>query len=689
MINTLLGALTLATKIGICIAVFAVIIIAEIIALVSLVKWRKKYKAVGVQNADKAAQKQNEDAQISESNVNRQNENAVEEVEQSSVNDESSEEDLTAIADGAEPTANEDVDVAQQDQEKKDGNMSMFAFAPVMFMSAATQVTNLRYLLYGLIGLSVVLGAAVLITAIVLAKSLNKAPKTLEEQPAELVQQPQEPVEEQIDEVVEQPTETVETAQETAEGSVEQTDAEEIAEEAQEESAEVPLEEPVEEQIAEEEIVAESEPFEEDEVTVDEAEEVAETQPIEEEVVEEQPVVEEIKPVEETKPVKEPVKRQPPAREQTIIVDDKPVLIKDDRFLFNPEEDGFYYVLEKTFTAKLIQSEEYVKDYYTEIKNELLSYKKVHSRMSKKRESFNFGRNCLARLTIRGKTLRLHLALDAKDYEETKYKVEDMSEVKSLADTALMYRIKNDRRVKYAKDLIAAVMEKYGVPRQDIEPINYTDVYPYETTEALLARGLITKRRVQGIIPENGGFDFAQKTFKAKLIQSDDIVKEYYSQIKNHLLSFKKIHDRMSKKRESYRFGRVCVARMTIRGKTLKLYLALNAKDYEDTKYKVEDASDVKSFADTPLVIKIKNPRRLKYALELIDTAMESVGTVKKQKADETDYAAELPFENTEELYEKGLIVDVHVQGNSFIAQHFAASAHKATDEAAADEDEE
>ncbi|MCX4361919.1 MAG: hypothetical protein OSJ74_00840 [Clostridia bacterium] len=685
MINTLLGALTLATKIGICIAVFAVIIIAEIIALVSLVKWRKKYKAVGVQNADKAAQKQNEDAQIAESNVNRQNENAVEEVEQSSVNDENSEEDLTAIADGAEPTANEDVDVAQQDQEKKDGNMSMFAFAPVMFMSAATQVTNLRYLLYGLIGLSVVLGAAVLITAIVLAKSLNKAPKTLEEQPAELVQQPQEPVEEQIDEVVEQPTETVETAQETAEESVEQTDAEEIAEEA----AEVPLEEPVEEQIAEEEIVAESEPFEEDEVTVDEAEEVAETQPIEEEVVEEQPVVEEIKPVEETKPVKELVKRQPPAREQTIIVDDKPVLIKDDRFLFNPEEDGFYYVLEKTFTAKLIQSEEYAKDYYTEIKNELLSYKKVHSRMSKKRESFNFGRNCLARLTIRGKTLRLHLALDAKDYEETKYKVEDMSEVKSLADTALMYRIKNDRRVKYAKDLIAAVMEKYGVPRQDIEPINYTDEYPYETTEALLARALIKHRRVQGIIPENGGFDFAQKTFKAKLIQSDDIVKEYYSQIKNHLLSFKKIHDRMSKKRESYRFGRVCVARMTIRGKTLKLYLALNAKDYEDTKYKVEDASDVKSFADTPLVIKIKNPRRLKYALELIDTAMESVGTVKKQKADETDYAAELPFENTEELYEKGLIVDVHVQGNSFIAQHFAASAHKATDEAAADEDEE
>ncbi|MDE6361630.1 MAG: hypothetical protein K2L53_01485, partial [Clostridia bacterium] len=383
------------------------------------------------------------------------------------------------------------------------------------------------------------------------------------------------------------------------------------------------------------------------------------------------------------------VKRAPAPREQTMVVDDVQYIIKDDRFLFNPQDDGWYILLEKTFTAKLIQSDEYVKDYYTEIKNELLSYKKVHARMSRKRESFNFGRECLARMTIRGKTLRLHLALDAKDYEETKYKVEDTSQVKSLADTPLMYRIKNDRRLKYTKDLIAAVMAKYGVEKQDIEPVDYTSMYPYEETPPLIERRLIIQRRVKGKVPEGNGFDFAQKTFKAKLIQSDEVVKEYYSHLKNELLAHRKVHDRMSKKRESFRFGRECIARMSIRGKTLKLYLALNPQDYVDTKYKFEDVSDVKSYADTPFMMKIKNPRRLKYAMELIDVVMDNVGATLKRDLHETDYVADLPFESTEELMEKGLVVNVHVKGNSFVAQHFSFKAkdEDAEDEVASDED--
>ncbi|MDE6869589.1 MAG: hypothetical protein K2J75_02575, partial [Clostridia bacterium] len=44
MIN-LISALTLTAKLGICIAVFAVLIVAEILALVMLVKWKKNYKS--------------------------------------------------------------------------------------------------------------------------------------------------------------------------------------------------------------------------------------------------------------------------------------------------------------------------------------------------------------------------------------------------------------------------------------------------------------------------------------------------------------------------------------------------------------------------------------------------------------------------------------------------------------------
>ena len=220
-------------------------------------------------------------------------------------------------------------------------------------------------------------------------------------------------------------------------------------------------------------------------------------------------------------------------------------------------------------------------------------------------------------------------------------------------------------------------------------PIYYTSMYPYEETPPLIERRLIIQRRVKGKVPEGNGFDFAQKTFKAKLIQSDETVKEYYSHLKNELLAHKKVHDRMSKKRESFRFGRVCVARMAIRGKTLRLYLALNPQDYVDTKYKFEDVSDVKSYADTPFMMKIKNPRRLKYAMELIDVVMDNVGATLKRDLHETDYVADLSFESIEELMEKGLVVNVHVKGNSFVAQHFSFKAkdEDAEDEVASDED--
>ncbi len=670
MTFTLMSALTLMSKLGISIAVFALLIVAEIAALAMLVKWKKGYRTAGGQQS--AVADAQTDGVVGDDGAQAPADAVIVDHSDQSATGESS------IDEGQE-ISSEGVYAPETGSEK-----STYAFAPLGLLAAAAQVTSVRYVLYALIGISVVLGAAVLITALAFAKSVTKPKKESSDadQPTQGDAVEAEAMTEQESEVAD--VEAIETEDAEIVDEVEETVQEELDEpqddaveaqamiEQESETSDVEASETEESAALYDGVLTDSVSADEETVALDET--VAED-------VQTSPMIEE-------QPAPVPVKRQPPARERTIVVDDKPVQIKDDRFLFNPEEDGYYYVLEKTFTAKLIQSEEIVKAYYTELKNELLSYTKVHARMSKKRESFNFGRVCLARLTIRGKTLRLHLALDPREYEETKYKVEDTSEIKSLADTPLMYKIRNDRRLKYAKDLIATMMAQFGAERQEIDPIDYQRQYPYETTEALLAKGLITKRRVQGKVPEDKGFDFAQKTFKAKLIQSDPTVKEYYSQLKNRLLSYRKVHDRMSKQRETFRFGRVCVARMAIRGKTLKLYLALRAADYEETKYKVEDVSDIKSYVDTPLLTKIKNNRRMKYALDLIDAAMAQVGAAPKREAASTDYVAELPFENTEDLYEKGLIVNRHVSGNSFLAQRFAAHAQTDAAEAAADEDE-
>lgn len=146
------------------------------------------------------------------------------------------------------------------------------------------------------------------------------------------------------------------------------------------------------------------------------------------------------------------------------------------------------YRYNRSFEAKLIQSDDTVKRYYSELKNCLFSFNKVTSRISWRHESFRKGRPAAAKFVIRGKTLCLCLALDPENYEESKYIVDDMSRYAKFANTPLMYRIKNERRLRYAKELIAFLFE--GTEPSGHEDEDFAAI-PYEDTQSLVERGLI------------------------------------------------------------------------------------------------------------------------------------------------------------------------------------------------------
>ena len=146
------------------------------------------------------------------------------------------------------------------------------------------------------------------------------------------------------------------------------------------------------------------------------------------------------------------------------------------------------YRYNRSFSAKLIQSEDRVRRYYSELKNCILEYKKVVPRVSWRHESFRYGRPSVAKFVIRGKTLCLCLALNPADYAESKYIVDDMSRYAKFAGTPLLYRIKNDRRCRYAKELIARLFD--GAERAEREEEDFS-LIPYEETQALVEKGLI------------------------------------------------------------------------------------------------------------------------------------------------------------------------------------------------------
>ena len=143
------------------------------------------------------------------------------------------------------------------------------------------------------------------------------------------------------------------------------------------------------------------------------------------------------------------------------------------------------------------------------------------------------------------------------------------------------------------------------------------------------------------------------RSFTARYIQSEDKTKAWYTEIKNDLLSYKKVSDRISWKRETFRWHRESVAKLVFRGKTLCLYLPLKVADYVD-KYHVEDASDSVSYADTPLLLRIKSYRRVKYAKFLISQVMSQRGITRLAQQQSIDYY--MPYEGLVQLINKGLI---------------------------------
>ena len=146
-----------------------------------------------------------------------------------------------------------------------------------------------------------------------------------------------------------------------------------------------------------------------------------------------------------------------------------------------------------------------------------------------------------------------------------------------------------------------------------------------------------------------------KKSFLARLIQSPEQTKEYYSQLKNAILSYKKTKSRISWNYDSVNSGRVKVLKFNVRGKTLCMYTARDAQEFEGTKYNVK-AITSKKYAEVPCMIKVSGPRKLKHALELIDILAGKLGLEKGEEKND-DYR--LPFETTEALIAKDLIKEL------------------------------
>ena len=160
------------------------------------------------------------------------------------------------------------------------------------------------------------------------------------------------------------------------------------------------------------------------------------------------------------------------------------------------------------------------------------------------------------------------------------------------------------------------------------------------------------------IVPLAGDADVftrLKRSFRAKIIESDDEVKGYYFDLKNAFLAYGKVNSQISWTNDRYSYQGETVAKVGVRGRTLCLYLALNPDEYPSSVYHQKFAGDTKMYEKTPMMVKIKSKVALKRALRLVEMLMETLGAVKEDRPPE-DFSREFAYRSEEQLLAEGLI---------------------------------
>ena len=360
----------------------------------------------------------------------------------------------------------------------------------------------------------------------------------------------------------------------------------------------------------------------------------------------------------------------------------------EDNNLYEDEEDSIRY--RWSFTARLHRAPEDLASYYTQLKNQLLSYKKVRSRVSWSYDTVSYRRGPIVKFAMRQKSLMVYLALDPAQFEGTKYFFTDASEKKKYEQVPMRLKIRGARGFKHASELIDILAQRLDL--QEIANFEAQDyALPERSVEDLIVSGLIkVNERVMGLpetesvaaepeqpeqseqqldisneentmendifMQENEEQVFTKYrwSFTARLHQAPEPIAQYYSDIKNAFLAYKKVKSRISWNCDTINFGREQLAKLVLTTKTLYVYLALDPNNFAESKYFFRDASDTKKYEKVPMRIKVRSERGVKHVLELIEQMAVLYELVPAKNFEVQSYV--LPYENFETLLERQLI---------------------------------
>ena len=220
--------------------------------------------------------------------------------------------------------------------------------------------------------------------------------------------------------------------------------------------------------------------------------------------------------------------------------------------------------------------------------------------------------------------------------------VEESSFVdKDLEEDVTFYAFYEEEKEEEEEDVAAAILPEEDEEEVEEEPEEEDDAPEVEEKEEDEEEEEESDPDAPKLITAADTIKRRTSTMRGRLRYGSDVNKAIYEELVNHLLQYKNVTRSLTNRADNFKSKGSLLAKITLTGKTLKLYLPLDAELYDYDKYH-QLITEKNGYEEVPFTIKVKSNRGLKYAKELIDEAMAQKGVERKKKAGEKKSFKEL-----------------------------------------------
>ena len=172
------------------------------------------------------------------------------------------------------------------------------------------------------------------------------------------------------------------------------------------------------------------------------------------------------------------------------IIVEEPVKFVKKPVNLAPEE-----LISMAFVDELFKSNYATKQFYSEVKNELLSYEGIVSKIKRDFETFYLNNIPVAKVDVVDGILYVYFALDPSQYKVEEYKHENVSKEKDFTSVPLKLRVDSISSLRHAKMFVRIIRKREGIKSvSNFIRTDYVSVYSAKESSLSLFKKVFVKK---------------------------------------------------------------------------------------------------------------------------------------------------------------------------------------------------